>query len=67
MEANLQTYTLPRETFNLLLQALGGQQPAELFARSMESFLVAIANKATAGIVDKKDGWTRNSSASISS
>jgi len=49
------TYTLPRETFNLLVNALGGQQQAEGFARSMESFLVAIDNKATAGIVDKKD------------
>jgi len=51
----MQTYTLPRETFNLLLKALGGQEPAEVFARSMESFLVTIDNKATAGIVDKKE------------
>ncbi len=51
----MQTYTLPRETFNLLLKALGGQQNAEVFARSMESFLVAIDNKATAEIVDKKE------------
>jgi len=49
------TYTLPRETFNLLVDALGGQQQAEGFARSMESFLVAIDNKATAGIVEKKE------------
>ena len=51
----MQTYTLPRETFNLLLEALGGQQNAEVFAKSMESFLVAIDNKATAEIVDKKE------------
>jgi len=51
----MQTYTLPRETFNLLLKALGGQEPAEVFARSMESFLVAIDNKATAGIAEKKE------------
>jgi len=51
----MQTYTLPRETFNLLLEALGGQQKAETFAKSMESFLVAIDNKAIAGIVDKKE------------
>jgi len=50
----MQTFTLLRETFNLLLEALGGQQKAEAFAKSMESFLVAIDNKATAGIVDKK-------------
>jgi len=55
METNLQTYTLPRETFNLLLEALGGQQKAETFAKSMESFLVTIDNKATAGIVEKKE------------
>ncbi|MCI0691718.1 hypothetical protein L0337_06875 [candidate division KSB1 bacterium] len=51
----MQTYTLPREAFNLLLEALGGQQKAEVFAKSMESFLVAIENKATAEIVDKKE------------
>jgi len=51
----MQTYTLPRETFNLLLKALGGQEPAEVFARSMESVLVAIDHKATAGIVEKKE------------
>jgi len=55
METNIQTYTLPRETFNLLVDALGGQQQAEGFARSMESFLVAIDNKTTAGIVEKKE------------
>jgi predicted nuclease with TOPRIM domain len=55
MEADMQTFTLPRETFNLLVEALGGQQKAEVFAKSMESFLVAIDNKAAAGIVDKKE------------
>jgi hypothetical protein len=55
VEADMQTFTLPRETFNLLPEALGGQQNAEVFARSMESFLVAIDNKATAEIVDKKE------------
>ena len=55
METNIQTYTLPRETFNLLIKALGGQEPAEIFARSMESIFVAIDNKATAGIVEKKE------------
>jgi len=55
METNIQTYTLPRETFNLLVNALGGQQQAEGFAKSMESFLVAIDNKTTAGIVEKKE------------
>lgn len=55
METNMQTFTLPREAFNLLLEALGGQKKAEIFARSMESFLVAIDDKATAGIVDKKE------------
>ena len=49
------TYTLPRETFNLLLEALGNQHKAETFAKSMESFLVAIDNKAAAGIVEKKE------------
>jgi len=51
----VQTYTLPREAFNLLLEALGSQQKAETFAQSMESFLVAIDNKAGAEIVEKKE------------
>lgn len=54
METNMQTYTLPRETFNLLVEALGNQK-AETFAKSMESFLVATDNKAMAGIVEKKE------------
>ncbi len=55
MDANVQTYTLPRETFNLLVEALGNQQKAETFAKSMESFLVAIHNNASAGITEKKE------------
>ncbi len=55
METNMQTYTLPRETFNLLVEALGNQQKAETFAKSMESFLVAINNSASAGITEKKE------------
>lgn len=55
MDPNIQTYTLPRETFNLLVNALGGQQQAEGFAKAMESVLVSIDNKATAGIVEKKE------------
>ncbi len=51
----MQGYTLPRETFNLLLEAFGEQQKAETFARAIESAIQAIDNKANERIVDKKE------------
>jgi len=51
----MQTYTLPRETFNLLLEVFGEQQKAEIFARTMESAIVVIDTKAREGIVEKKE------------
>ena len=51
----MQTYTLPRETFNLLLEMFGEQQKAEIVARTLESAIVAIDKKATEGIVEKKE------------
>lgn len=38
----MQTYTLPRETFNLLLEVFGERQKAEIFARTMESAILVI-------------------------
>jgi len=51
----MQTYTLPRETFNLLLEVFGERQKAEIFARTMESAIVVIDTKAREGIVEKKE------------
>jgi len=51
----MQTYTLPRETFNLLLEMFGEQQKAEIVAKTLESAIVAIDKKATEGIVEKKE------------
>lgn len=49
------TYTLPREAFNLLVEALGERQKAEIFAKAMESAIDAIQEQATEGIVEKKN------------
>jgi len=49
------TYTLPREAFNLLVEAFGEQQKAEIFAKAMETAIDAINDKAAEGIVEKKE------------
>ncbi|MEW6605900.1 MAG: hypothetical protein AB1414_00425 [bacterium] len=48
------TYTLPRATYDLLIEALGEKQRAETFAKAMESVIEAIDNRAKEGIVEKK-------------
>lgn len=40
------TYTLPRNIFDLLLEALGDKQKTEVFARAIESSIQAIDDKA---------------------
>lgn len=49
------TYTLPREVFELLVEALGEKQKAEIFAKAMESAIDAIDEKAKEAIVEKKE------------
>lgn len=49
------SYTLPRETFDLLLEALGEKQKAEAFAKAIESAICAIDEKAKEAIIDKKE------------
>jgi hypothetical protein len=51
----METYTLPREVFNLLVEALGGKQKAEIFANAMESVINAIRKQAIEEIVEKKE------------
>jgi hypothetical protein len=48
-------YTLPREAFNLLVEAFGEKQKAEIFARAMEAAVDAIQEKAKEEIVEKKE------------
>jgi hypothetical protein len=48
------TYTLPRDAFDLLLDALGEKEKAEIFAKAMESAIEAIDDKAKEAIVEKK-------------
>lgn len=49
------TYTLPREAFELLVEALGERQKAEIFAKAMESIIEAIDEKAKEAIIEKKE------------
>ena len=51
----LNTYTLPREAFNLLVEAFGEQKKAEIFARAMEAAIVSIQDRAHTEIIEKKD------------
>jgi hypothetical protein len=51
----METYTLPREAFNLLVEAFGDKKKAEIFAKAMESVIDAIREKATEEIVEKKE------------
>lgn len=51
----MQTYTLPRETFDLLVETFGNKKKAEIFARTMESAFDAIDNKAVKEIIEKKE------------
>lgn len=48
------TYTLPRNIFDLLLEALGDKQKTEVFARAIESSIQAIDDKAVESISEKK-------------
>jgi len=48
-------YTLPRHAFDLLVEALGERQRAEVFAKALESAIDAIQKKADEEIVKKKN------------
>jgi len=51
----MQTYTMPREAFDLLVEALGEKQKAEIFATAMESQLDFIREQADEEIAEKKE------------
>ncbi|MBD3766654.1 MAG: hypothetical protein IE928_01725 [Gammaproteobacteria bacterium] len=48
------TYRLPRNIFDMLLEALGDKQKTEVFARAIESSIQAIDDKAVESITEKK-------------
>jgi hypothetical protein len=48
-------YTLPREAFDLLVEAFGEKRKAEIFAKAMEAAINAIQENAKEEIVEKKE------------
>lgn len=50
----METYTLPREAFDVLEQSLGGKQKAEVLARTLEAAISAIQQKANEEILEQK-------------
>jgi len=47
-------YRLPRDAYELLVEALGEKEKAEVFARALERSIQAIDERADAAIVEKK-------------
>ena len=50
----MSTYSLPRDAYELLVEALGEKQKAEIFAQALERSIQAIDERAEAAIVEKK-------------
>ncbi len=50
----MQTYTMRREAFDLLVEALGETEKAKIFATAMESQIDFIDDKANEKIAEKK-------------
>jgi len=49
------TYSLPRDAYELLVEALGEKEKAEVFARALERSIQAIDERANGAIVEKKE------------
>jgi len=49
------TYSLPRDAYELLVEALGEKEKAEVFARALERSIQAIDERANEVIVEKKE------------
>ena len=47
-------YSLPRDAYELLVEALGEREKADTFARALERSIQAIDERADAAIVEKK-------------
>ncbi len=50
----METYTLPREAFDVLQESLGGKQKAEVLARTLETAIGSIQQKAKEEILEQK-------------
>jgi len=50
----METYTLPREAFDVLEQSLGGKQKAEILAKTLESAIGGIQQRAKEEISEQK-------------
>jgi len=50
----METYTLPREAFNVFEQTLGGKQNAEILARTLETAIGAIQQRTKEEILEQK-------------
>lgn len=50
----METYTLPREAFDVLQESLGGKQKAEVLARTLETAISAIQQRAKEEILEQK-------------
>ena len=49
------TYSLPRDAYELLVEALGEKEKAEVFARALERSIQAIDERANGAIIEKKE------------
>ena len=49
------TYVLPRDAYDLLVEAFGEKNKAEIFARALERSIQAIAERADEAIVERKE------------
>jgi len=49
------SYTLPRQAFDLLVEALGDKNKAEKFASAMESAIEAINDNTARAVIEKKE------------
>jgi len=50
----METYTLPREAFDILQESLGGKQKAEVLARTLETVINSIQQRAKEEILEQK-------------
>jgi hypothetical protein len=50
----METYTLPREAFDILQESLGGKQKAEVLARTLESVISSIQQRTKEEILEQK-------------
>ncbi len=50
----METYTLPREAFDVLVENLGGKQKAEVVAKAMEAAVASVQKRANEEILQQK-------------